>query len=169
MLGLTLLSLLLCLGTAVLWARSYFVGEGFVWKPSTEAVYYSTYVARGGVRMDRGEYHFNLAPYFDHHPDPTPTRPTGFHPRSTADTLGFDWHRGKDSQGQPHTFLMFPLWAVTLATSILPSSRLIVLGRRTRRRRRLARGQCPTCGYDLRASPCRCPECGILAPPRANL
>lgn len=37
---------------------------------------------------------------------------------------------------------------------------LILIRRPLRRRRRLKRGLCVTCGYDLRGSPERCPECG---------
>ncbi len=56
-----------------------------------------------------------------------------------------------------------PYWFVSSVTAVLPLSWFV---RRQRRRRWLARGGCPACGYDLRASPARCPECGLATDQR---
>ena len=53
--------------------------------------------------------------------------------------------------------LMVPHAYLGLALAILPTLRFT---RFVARRRRVGAGLCPTCGYDLRATPDRCPECG---------
>jgi hypothetical protein len=53
-----------------------------------------------------------------------------------------------------------PMWLPTALTAILPALWLAVRPARMRRRRS-ERGLCANCGYDLRASPGRCPECGV--------
>ncbi|HEX4793472.1 MAG TPA: hypothetical protein VH370_06755 [Humisphaera sp.] len=55
------------------------------------------------------------------------------------------------------TLIVFPHWAPAIAFSVLPAIRLIGVARR---RNRFSAGHCPSCGYDLRATPERCPECG---------
>jgi hypothetical protein len=50
-----------------------------------------------------------------------------------------------------------PYWFVCALTCVLPA-RWIHL-----RRRRHRAGTCAQCGYDLRATPDRCPECGAMA------
>src|SRR6185295_8800086 len=52
-----------------------------------------------------------------------------------------------------------PFWFACLITAALPAWRLHRLIRR-----RPPPGHCPICGYDLRATPKRCPECGALHP-----
>jgi hypothetical protein len=56
-----------------------------------------------------------------------------------------------------HTSLLIPFWLILALLAPLPT---IWLVSRLRRRRRLADNLCPVCGYDLRATPGRCPECG---------
>jgi hypothetical protein len=60
--------------------------------------------------------------------------------------------------------LIFPYWAL-LPLVTVPLVLAIRWELRARRRAwRLRSGLCPDCGYDLRASPERCPECGATAP-----
>jgi hypothetical protein len=50
-----------------------------------------------------------------------------------------------------------PLWPFALAFATLPTARLI----RRARARPDPGPRCDQCGYDLRATPDRCPECGV--------
>ena len=55
--------------------------------------------------------------------------------------------------------LAFPCWLPAITFGVVPALWI----RATRHRRRRERvGMCPQCGYDLRASRERCPECGTV-------
>jgi hypothetical protein len=73
--------------------------------------------------------------------------------------------------GRPEKELAIDCWIVVLAAALLPIARSGPAVRAwVLRRRNAQRGLCPACGYDLRATPDRCPECGATprpAPPPA--
>ena len=54
------------------------------------------------------------------------------------------------------------IYVVLMVSSVLPIIGTLMVGREVKRKEAelKAGGRCLNCGYDLRASPDRCPECG---------
>jgi hypothetical protein len=79
--------------------------------------------------------------------------------------LGFSMPTGTIAGpfGGGHAYRLFtlPLWLLAALLSIPPANAAFHHLRRLRRRRH---GRCERCGYDLRATPTHCPECGVAAP-----
>lgn len=98
----------------------------------------------------------SLLPRWDYRPSP-PSRPPwwtrlGFHYVREVDD---DKYWTKNNWG-----VVVPYWSLAALTFVLPASWWMSTRKRRRRAARARRGLCPACGYDLRGSPERCPECG---------
>jgi hypothetical protein len=70
------------------------------------------------------------------------------------------WIKDPDARpGPPSRAVLVSFWFPVTFFALAPAWWTIA----TIRRRRRKRGLCPSCGYDLRATPDRCPECGTAA------
>ena len=188
---LSVVSLILCLGSVLLWGRSRYQGDllrlirdTYVDPMADWRDVYRYSSGNGGFTIER---HCRLWRYKDaaHAGESRNQIPRSF---SGYELIWNEWPQdyGGELCRSP-TFLGFawePLtrpgangrltipWAMVVATfAILPavSLRRLIHARRATRRRRL--GHCPACGYDLRATPSRCPECGTqpdVPPPPAR-
>jgi hypothetical protein len=77
--------------------------------------------------------------------------------RAASTTTAAHWQRGRYFE------LMLPLWCIIAVAGVLPLVWEFRYRRRRARRVRASKGLCASCGYDLRATPERCPECGASA------
>jgi hypothetical protein len=155
----TILSLLLFATVLSLWAVSY-------WR----AIRLRYLEPVGGWSMVIGQPYFDgFGEVFHGHISWTdelrPSRPRG---RPTAGLtiddpilphgglLGFKYRRPLSGPGIWTREIATPLWPWALVGSVAPAVWLI------RRRGPRTLGHCRTCGYDLRVTPGRCPECGAV-------
>jgi hypothetical protein len=58
------------------------------------------------------------------------------------------------------TVITIPWWFLCVSSAALPAWQFLNRSRRRRRQWRIAHNLCANCGYDIRATPERCPECG---------
>jgi len=172
--ALTALSLLLCMVTAGLWARSMSTGDRFGWtKVSGDAGRRSEVLSALGwlqFSQDTAADPFISAGYPDslgagwEHGDPVwITHAMDAYAGGISSPLR-EWDYGAvqiEAWNNGCLRVRVRDWLLVLVTPLLPIARIFPRIRLLRRRRF---GLCPTCNYDLRATPDRCPECGHLAP-----
>jgi hypothetical protein len=155
--------------TGAEWIRSFFYVDD-VWWP-TERWNFSIEIDRGAVGV------FVSPPMREYEESPPHLKFHSFR-RFPDDICGIDKARAADLPenrsfsiavagimigkarvgfGYLSRWIVVPLWTTWLAFGILFGPGILRARRRARRRRK---GLCVECGYDIRASGTRCPECG---------
>jgi hypothetical protein len=160
---LTALSLLLCVAVAVLWVRSY-GGAEWATYASGGGRFFCAESCRGAVRLIRGQ---------TKRPGDLPAgwtllrvvnsdHVTVLRTQPSYQFLGLGFESTKETvAGAVAGWVSVPHAYLLGATVLLPARRAWVWTRARMRRGRA--GLCGHCGYDLRATPERCPECGMMA------
>jgi hypothetical protein len=172
-------SLLLCLATVALWVRSHWRSDSLHYSSALDANLAQTqdaFVSEHGslayVRA-RDEHRsppprLTFVPGWSFLSDPADVYddPRIGMRRGGREYLGFGYSaRGSTSPRtgpwqRRHSYQkgIVPHWAMALVLAVMPGRWLLLRWRR----RGLAPGACAACGYDLRATRDRCPECGTV-------
>jgi len=178
----TALSAILLVATCVLWVRSYIIWDDFTWQrpnsltPQNGQYYWEAEVGNGRFFADRVAWQLPPMP-LTHSTSPPATGGIGLVGDGLV-RLGFAINFDRSGMRQWYTLdangvpvpggsayfvgdgglklLEFPWWFPAVLFAVFPAFWLMSAVRRPRGRP----GFCRSCGYDLRATPDKCPECG---------
>jgi hypothetical protein len=155
--GLAALSLLICVSMAGLWMRSYWKEDWFEWAGehsrvdviSSRGQFFVSWVNEGpGIGSTTG---------FDFYSEQATVRPSvDLRAQRQIEFVGFG--AVADNRLVPLYGLFLPTWFLAIVFAFVPSVWL----RMQRNVRQSLTSICAECGYDLRATPDRCPECGTV-------
>jgi hypothetical protein len=164
---LSVLSLLLCVAVVVLWVRSYWVYDVVRWNRLQLSG------VRGGLLVasltsegrQSGEFDPMVAPGLTHErfPPDDGTAWDGGGPEKDWHVAGLRYREGAIFGSFYARALAVPYWLLLVVGSTPFAGWLSVTRRRRMRERRRQGNLCASCGFDLRATPGRCPECGTPA------
>jgi hypothetical protein len=159
-------SAVLCVGVCGLWVRSYFATDTLRWAdpPLWQAwvcghgrVLYLRALAPDPERPD-----FRREPLWHQAEPPVQDVARAQWLVRRFDGLGgFAYGTGSDVSYRGRAWVL-PLWFPAVLCALAPAAWAVRRRRDRRARRRVAANLCPACGYDLRATPGRCPECGTV-------
>lgn len=181
-------SLLLCVATAILWFRGNCRSDSITLETPFHII--SLVSGDSAIELVRLTMDFSTVTVepSDDYPVPQPYPHWNFSYATSGDLYDWTgWAEGPNSRhsfagfslyngGHPPSFnsesqpdplgweLRLPDWFLVMATAVMPAFALL---RMVRARRYKHAGFCACCGYDLRATPDRCPECGTVATPPA--
>ena len=174
------MSAAICLATVVLWVRGYWREDALTlrWQPSARSAFWydgTIYGGSGILGLDTSQYRIDKT----RHPfewewssldaaDVAYTRSAS----TWVEKIGFycfirtEQQEQQDLQNSQGLFMRVnsgwarveaPAWLFAAIFGSVPAWRLLVM----RRERARKKGNlCEHCGYDLRATPAKCPECG---------
>jgi hypothetical protein len=169
------------IGVLAIWARSYFRVDGVIYQPRIDNVLHLYRVSWVRGRLSMGMfaaepsatsrlfwYSFVPNRVGAAAPDPDEFHFLGVRLLSRTENV-WDHSASRATSLPSYTKVReigvsLPCWQAAVLSACLPVNWLLRRRRRQIGRLRLERGQCVRCGYDLRASPGRCPECGADGP-----
>ena len=168
---LTALSLLLCAAIAAAWARSAWHGDlrrgTFGQQPPLPFVELKS--ERGAVALT----YMPASPY-----GPFWQRESWRHPRRWFGYGFLCYSMPYPPQARPagagpsfgtYYRVQAPYWSLLTAAALLPAWQTFRSARARYTSRASRTTLCPQCGYDLRATPDRCPECGTIETGRGDV